>query len=376
MFQKRNHLALLQSDFLKKAFRSQVFRGQCLLHRWGIQPRFRINLEPPEFLRQHFAPHPAGTSGVLLGDSVLDLNLALRRNRVLQPLSCRAYIRIGEDAQALSVAQLTVSRHTSSGLAWAATGGVEQRPDAMVAEVGVDAVGEIEHGRTLGQRKHLSLRAEHLHLLVLHRAQYIVHAQIRLTRHLIQLIQIGLVVIRQFRGRSGPMRHDAVTVALVHLVRDDFHRDSLSLKQECRPQSLIAVPAWIGDVIPHLPGNRTQGHVQVPQRLIAVKGLRYCDLESFQHMIHWSVAENVIRRLGKERFDGQQFFLERPHNHPQTLPHRLNGPAAFLLEVFQRVNRCGVAHRVENLKAQLRMLAADLPQPQTLGHGHIHPHSF
>ena len=113
---------------------------------------------------------------------------------------------------------------------------VDPRAHALVADVGVDAVREVDGGRTAGQRPHLALRREDVDLLRIEVDLQVLQELLRVADLLLDLeqlphpLEVALVaVVADAAFLVFPVRGDAILRATVHFLGAD-----LDLERESR----------------------------------------------------------------------------------------------------------------------------------------------
>ena len=89
-------------------------------------------------------------------DEVLDLVARARGDDEVEPVAARLVARRGDDLDDVAVAQPGAERHHLA---------VDARADALMADVGVDRVGEVDRRRVARQRLDLAFRREDVDLL-------------------------------------------------------------------------------------------------------------------------------------------------------------------------------------------------------------------
>ena len=163
--------------------------GHHLLQREVVAPQLALevlaaDLEGLELLR-----------GV---EIVADPGLRLVGDGEGQPVAARLVAGGGEDLDDVAVLELVAQRHHLA---------VHPGPDALVADLGVDGVGEVDGRRAAGQHLDLALRREAVHLLrvevELQRLQELARV-LDLLLPLEQLPQPGEGVVVLVDARCGP----------------------------------------------------------------------------------------------------------------------------------------------------------------------------
>ena len=156
---------------------------------------------------------------------------------------------------------------------------VDLGADALVPDVGVDAIGEVERRRAAGQLFDLALRREDVDLVLedvgLERVDKLLRAAGDVLLPVHELAQPGdlgvelLVLAHAFL--VAPVRGDAVFGHLVHLVRADLDLERPTVdRQDRRVQRLVQALFGIGDVVVELAGQRPPDRVDDAERRVAV----------------------------------------------------------------------------------------------------------
>ena len=138
-----------------------------------------------------------------------------------EPVAARLVPRLRDDLDDVAVLQPRAQRHHLA---------VDARADALVADVGVDAVGEVDGGRAARQRSHLALRREDVDLLGIEVDLQVLQELLRIAHlllHLEQLphpLEVALVaMVADAAFLVLPVRGDAFLGAAVHLLGADLH---------------------------------------------------------------------------------------------------------------------------------------------------------
>ena len=171
----------------------------------------------------------------------------------------------GEDLDGVAREQLGVERHQAA---------VDPGPDAGVADLGVDGVGEVDRRGALGQGDHPALRGEDEDLVLL-------EVDLQVGHELGGVGGLGLPVDDAVQpGQVGgaavvvlvvPVGGDAVLGPLVHLLGADLHLERLALgPHHRRVQRLVEVELGHGDVVLEPPLHRLPRGVDGAQRGVAV----------------------------------------------------------------------------------------------------------
>ena len=214
---------------------------------------------------------------------LLDLRAGPLAGDEAQPVAAGAGV-LGprdQDLADVAVGELAVEGHQPP---------VDAGPDAAVADLGVDRVGEIDRRRALRQRDHVALRGEDVDLGGIQFETQRVEefaGILGLTLPLVQLVhptQLG-VVGGGLRGRRAlgrtvarlllvlPVRGDTVFGAAVHVLGADLELDRPVARPQHRGvQRLVHVVLRQRDVVLEAPRQRVPAGVQDAERAVAVAG--------------------------------------------------------------------------------------------------------
>ena len=175
----------------------------------------------------------------------------------------------GDDLDDVAVLELVVERHEAV---------VDLRPDAGMADVGVDAVREVERRRARGQVLDVAARREHEHLVLeeveLEALDELggvgdVALPLHELAHPGELRVVGAVGARAFL--VAPVGRDADLADAVHLVGPDLHLERLAVERDDRRvEALVHVVLGHRDVVVELPGDGPPQRVHDAERAVAV----------------------------------------------------------------------------------------------------------
>ncbi len=239
---------LQQRQAVQLAFQQALAGGDVLVA--------RLQFEPVDDLR----PRPRGGDVTEVG---------------VQPVAARRALLAGDDLHLLAGLQAVVERHDAP---------VDLRATAVVADLGVHAVGEIQRRGALRQVDGMAVRGEHVDPVRLDVdaqllgqpadvAQFFVPFE-----HLAQPGDLLLVVAGgglEVGALVTPVRADAQLGFLVHGMGADLHFQHLAVGADHRGvQRAVAVLLGVGDVVVELLGNVPPEGVHDAQRGVAVADFR------------------------------------------------------------------------------------------------------
>jgi hypothetical protein len=153
---------------------------------------------------------------------------------------------------------------------------VDLGADRAVSDVGVNGIREVDRRRPGGQRLHLSLRREDVHLFVedIHAERLHELARIRLLRlHVHQLLDPSLPVVvpRPLAALVKPVGGDAELGLSVHLPCSDLQLERTALgTDDRRVQGAIAVELRHRDVVLEATRHRLPERVDEAERAVTV----------------------------------------------------------------------------------------------------------
>ena len=219
-----------------------------------------------------------GLLAALLGEPLLDLVAGAGALDELEPVARRpGAVGLGrQHLDDVAVLERRLERHEAA---------VDARADAVVPDLGVDGIREVDGRAAHGQRDDRALRGEDVDLAAAHLEAQRVEELARvlgLALPVEQLAQPGHVVLRgDLAGRAAPppllgvlvlpVRGDAVLGAAVHRVRADLDLDRLALRaDDRRVQRLVHVELRHRDVVLEPARDRVPPRVQGAQRRVAV----------------------------------------------------------------------------------------------------------
>ena len=193
----------------------------------------------------------------------------------LEPVLARRLVGGGDDLHRVAVLQLVAQRHELA---------VHPRAGAVVPDLGVDAVGEVDHRRARREVQHVALRREDEDLVAeevhLHRARGTPAGPDRCCCH----SSSWRSQAKRWRcpgaaaGRRRlvpPVRGDAVLGDAVHLAGADLDLDALAVRADHRRvQRLVHVRLRQRDVVLEAPGHRLPVRVHDAERLVALAHAR------------------------------------------------------------------------------------------------------
>ena len=256
---------------------------------------------------------------------------------------------------------------------------VDLRADRAVADVGVDAVGEVDRRRSRGQRFHLAFRREDEDLVL---------EDIDLQR-LDELLRIGDVVLPfqklahpgelRFVALVGlaaflvaPVRRDAVLRQLVHLARTYLDLERLPAgAHHRRVQRLVEVRLRHGDVIVELTRDRGPQRVYDAERAVARRHVVHDDADREQ-VIHLVEADALATHLRRDRPEmlGATGELGPDTGLLELGRERLHGlvdvALAHLPPRGQLLGELLVLLRLEVLEREVLELPLDLPDAEAV----------
>src|SRR2546430_8733852 len=196
-----------------------------------------------------------------------DASLGARALDELQPVLRRRLAGRRDDLDGVTALQLVAQRHDLA---------VHARAGAVVPDLGVDAVGEVDDRGADREVEQVALRREDEHLVgeqvLLDGAEELLRV-LELLLPFEELAEPGeplAVVDGAVLPLVAPVGRDAVLCDAVHLARADLDLDPLAVRADDRGvQRLIAVGFRQGDVVLEAPRHRLPVGVRAAERLVA-----------------------------------------------------------------------------------------------------------
>ena len=259
---------------------------------------------------------------------------------------------------------------------------VDARGRAVVADVGVDAVGEVDGRGAARQRHDLALRREHVDLVREEVALDVLEEFLRVAGFRLDLEQ-ALQPARRFALRLGeiefaarlvqPVRGDARFGDAVHVVRADLHFQRRAERAEQRRvQRLVAVGLGDGDVVLELAGDGLVQLVQHAERRVAVGlvGHQHAHAVDVEHLrervalLAHLLVDGVDRLLAAADDREHVLLGEALADDVEQPVHHLAPVAARRLD---RAREDAVAHRVQVLERQVLQFEVERVQTEAVG---------
>ena len=357
--------------------------GQRGLHHVVGEGFFRLL----ESARDDLAPQPGELLAHGLARRAADRGARLARRDEPLPGGRRRLALRGDNLDLVAVAQLRQQRRDAA---------VELAADRVVAELGVNGVGEVDRRRRTRQRDHPALRREAKNLVV-------EHFELRMLEELLRAVALPEkldgsakpVVRPAFRDRRVGLRAHAVLVErvrrdavfgdLVHLARADLQFDALaSWSHDGRVDRAVVVLFRRRNIVLETAGHGLPARVDDAERAVAVlDGVDYDpEAKNVGQLLHrdrlvLDLAENRIGRLLAalhlglnaalaERLDdilfdlGDQLDVVRAHVGQPRLDHRAGlGRQRFEREVLQLLAHVLHAHASGERRVDVERLAGD-----------------
>ena len=251
---------------------------------------------------------------------------------------------------------------------------VDAGPDAGVAHLGVDGVGEVQRCGTVGEDDHVALRGEDVDLVVLEVALEVGHelGRVRgLGLPVQDLVQPDDVV----GGRLllvGPVGGHAQLGPLVHLLGADLELDRLAARAHDRGvQRLVEVELGQGDVVLEPARHRLPHAVDAAQGGVAVlhRGHDHPDADEVEDVVEGAAADHllvdapeVLRAAGDVGLDPHlRQALGDLALHLGEVEVPLGGPGV------DQVVDLGEALRVQGGESEVLQLLLDLLDAEAVG---------
>ena len=209
---------------------------------------------------------------------MLDLVARARGDREVQPVAARLVRGVADDLDDVAVLEARAQRHHAP---------VDARADALVADVGVNRVGEVDRGRPLGQHLHRAARREGVDLFGIEIDLQVREELLRIAHFLLPLEQLPqpLEVLLVAPGADAaflvlPVRGDAFLGEPVHLLGADLHFEREAAIADHRGvQRLVAVGPRHRDEVLDAARHRRPRLVDDAERGVAVLHRRRDDAQ-------------------------------------------------------------------------------------------------
>ena len=256
-----------------------------LVHRIGADLRGQAR----DDLVEEFAAERDRLDALLLANEAADARARLGRGDERRPAGLRLLRLRSQDLDLIAIGDLCAERHHLA---------VDLGAHRLVAEIGVDGIGEVDRGGALGQLDQLARGGEGEDPILVHRhpgrfEQLL--GRFRLLDQLDEVADPGGLAHRPRRPRLvGPMRGKAVFGLGVHLLVADLDLDAPLRMDHRGVEGAVAVALGGGDVILEAAGHHRPAAVKQPQRAIAL--LDIVDDHAERHHIGQLLEADVAAR--------------------------------------------------------------------------------
>ena len=244
----------------------------------------RLQLEPVDDLR----PRPRGGHVAEVG---------------VEPVAARRAVLAGDDLHLLAGLQAVAERHDAS---------VDLGAAAVVADLGVHPVGEVQRRGAVGQVDGVAVRGEHVDAVRLDVDAQLLGQPADVAQLLVpfeHLAQPGdlLLVVAGAGVDVGalvqPVGADAQLGLLVHRLGADLHLQHLALRADHRGvQRAVAVFLGVGDVVVEFLGDVPPQGVHDAQRGVAVAHLGHQHAHR-AHVVDLAELQALALHLAPDRID-------------------------------------------------------------------------
>ena len=370
------HLAGLQAakpdggehllDLLAARGRGRLLKGRV------VEQRLRVQVEAADLLLEQAAPEVDGPGLLLPLQVVLDLVPGAGGDDEVEPVTARLVPGLRDDLDDVAILERGAQRHHAA---------VHARAHALVADVGVDRVGEVDGGGAPGQRLDLALGREGVDLLGVEVDLQVLDELLRVADLLLPLEQlaqpdeVGLVA----RGPDPPLlvlpvRGNPLLGVQVHLLGADLHLEGEPVVADDRGvQRLVAVGPRHRDEVLDPPGHGRPGLVDDAEGRVAVLHRPGDDAQRDEvvdavevDLLPAELEVDAVEALGPPRNldDGDLGLLELGDDR---LPQLLDDPLARLPALLDPVAERLVRLRLEVAERQLLQLVLDLRHAEPVG---------
>ena len=252
--------------------RSSTFCSPCSCAALSSASSVRIfdrDVEAAGFLLEDALAELERPRLLLALDVVADLLQRPRRRRVAEPVAARLVPGLRHDLDDVAVLQVRAQRHHRA---------VDAGADALMADVGVDRVGEVDGRGAARQRLHLAARGEAVDLLRVEVDLQVLDELLRIADFLLpldQLPQPAEVLLVRLGADAAflvlPVRGDAFLGDPVHVDGPDLDLEGqAAVADDRRVQRLVAVRPRHRDEVLDPSRDRLPGLMDDAERGVAV----------------------------------------------------------------------------------------------------------
>jgi hypothetical protein len=335
-----------------------------------------LELEARGLLLENLAPDLDRLDALLLGQPVADFVARARGDGEVQPVAARAVARRRQNLDDFAVLDLVLERDDAV---------VDLRARTLVADFGVNRVGEVNRRRAARELNHLAFGREGVDLF---RVQIKLEARDELARVglLLPLDEVAQPLERLVFARVLelalfvlPVRGDALFGDAVHLLGADLHLERLPLVADDRGvQRLIQVLARRGDEVFDAARHGVPVLVNDAERGVAVAHVLGDDADRGEvvdlverDLLPLQLEVNAVEPLDApfDADDGDALLVEVARDARFDLfEERVGGRAAALdggLELL-------VIVRLLIFESQVFEFSADLTHAEAVGDGRVH----
>ncbi len=346
-----------------------LFRHLVEIHRWQV--------EPAEFpLQQRLAGRDVLVARLQL-EPVNDLRPRARGGDVaqvgVQPVAARRALLAGDDFHLLAGLQAVVERHDAP---------VDLGSAAVMADLGVHAVGEVQRRGALGQVDGVAVRGEHIDPVGLDIDPELVGqaadvAQLLVPfEHLAQPGDLLLVMIGagiDVGALVAPVRAHPQFGLLVHGQGANLHLQHLAFgTQHRRVQRAVAVLLGIGDVVVEFLGDVSPQRMHDAERGIAIAHFRHQHAHG-ANVVDLAELQALLLHLPPDRIDvlGATVDLRLDAGGGQLVAQLLHHVVDVLLAIqaplMQQLGDLLVLFGFEVAEGQVLQLPLDMADAQPVG---------
>ncbi len=289
----------------------------------------------------------------------------------VQPVASRLLGLAGEDLDAVAADWLEGQGHDAA---------IDLGAAAAVADTGVDEVGEVEHGRALGQVHHLPLGSQQVDPVIDD-----IGAEAGEQRGIV----VGVIPTFQQLAHPGdlaleagiatatflvtPVRGKSEFGIGVHVVRADLHFQGAVVRADHRGmQRLVVVALRAGDVVIELAGNEWPQRVHDTERGVTGRNIRHQHAQRAD-VVKAGKIQALLLHLLPDRTDvlGATTNLGRDaglfQGSLQQAP-RLGDPGfAIRAALVQQLRDAPVGFRLQVTEGEVLKLPLELPDAEPIG---------
>src|SRR6185436_11270330 len=342
----------------------------------GFDERLDVDVVAPCLFLEHLPPEFDRLDPLLAANQVLDFVPRVRRVDEVQPVAARLVAGGRHDLDDVAVAEVGAERHHLA---------VDARADALMSDVGVHGVREVDRRRAARERLHLPLGRERVDLLGVELDLQVLDELLRIAHFLLVLDQLPhplevplVALIADAAFLVLPVRRDALFGPAVHLDGADLDFERRAAVADDRGvQRLVAVGPRHRDEVLDAAGHRLPGLMNDAERRVAVLD-RVGDQPERDEVVDLIELDLLPLEFLVDAPQALDAAVHLHHRNLRVAQLRLDGAFQLLnqalgraaLEIDLDAERV-VRLRLEILERQFLELVFDLAHPEAVGDGRV-----